>query len=114
MSRLPGTPKTGGRVKGTPNKHQADVRQMMIDALNAAGGVEYLRQRALDQPVAFLGLIGKVLPLQVSGPNGGAIAVDFRWADATPADVVTAVVAETIEADADTLIEWKPPELAND
>ena len=32
-------------------------------------------------PTAFMTLLGKVLPMQVSGENGGALLVDFRWSD---------------------------------
>lgn len=109
--------KTGGRQIGTPNKLNGDVRGLILAALTQAGGVDYLARQANEQPVAFMNLIGKVLPLQVTGANGAAIAVDFRWADATPADVATTVVAQTIEGEAEqaeTLIEWEPPKLAND
>jgi len=57
---------------------------MVLGALSDVGGRDYLAARALDQPVAFMGLIGRVLPLQVTGENGGALVVDFRWADAQP------------------------------
>ena len=43
---------------------------MILDALDGAGGVDYLKARAVDSPAAFLTLVGKVLPLQVQGdPN---------------------------------------------
>jgi hypothetical protein len=41
-----------------------------------------------------MGLVGRVLPLQVTGENGAPIAVDFRWADALPEPD-----GEVIEAD---------------
>jgi hypothetical protein len=40
--RKPGSPKTGGRKKGTPNKLTADVKAMVLEALDRAGGVSYL------------------------------------------------------------------------
>ena len=55
-----------------------------MGALQDVGGRDYLAARALDQPVAFMSLVGRVLPLQVTGENGGALVVDFRWADALP------------------------------
>ena len=55
---------------------------MILGALSDVGGRDYLAARALDQPVAFMGLIGKVLPLQLTGENGAPIAYSFRWADA--------------------------------
>lgn len=60
----------GGRVKGTPNKVTAALKDMILTALDEAhvdGAVEYLKQQASANPTAFLTLVGKVLPLQVSG-----------------------------------------------
>jgi len=37
------------------------------------GVVEYLRIQAKKNPKAFLPFLGKVLPLQVTGEDGGAI-----------------------------------------
>jgi hypothetical protein len=61
-----------GRQKGVPNKMTAEVKQMILDALEGVGGVSYLMEQAKEKPVAFMTLVGKVLPLQVtgSGPNG--------------------------------------------
>lgn len=59
--------KTGGRQKGTPNKMTKAVKEMVIEALDEAGGVEYLLTQSRNNPTAFLTLVGKVLPLQVSG-----------------------------------------------
>lgn len=88
-----------GRPKGVPNKLNGDIKAMIVGALQDAGGREYLTARAFDQPVAFMHLIGRVLPLQVTGENGAPISVDFRWADATPptidAEVTTLVADET-------------------
>jgi len=79
--RKPGTPKTGGRQKGTPNKLTSDVRAMILEALDKAGGVSYLVKKAEDNPAAFLTLLGKVLPMQVSGdpdnPLRASITVSF-------------------------------------
>ena len=61
-----------GRKKGTPNRVTGEVKQMILDALDGAGGVDYLQARAKDPKTAsaFLTLVGKVLPLQVTGdPN---------------------------------------------
>ena len=69
--------KTGGRKKGTPNRMTAQLKDMILTALDEAhpsGGVEYLKVQARDNPTAFLTLVGKVLPMQVSGPaEDGAI-----------------------------------------
>lgn len=73
--RKPGTPKTGGRKKGTPNKLTADVKAMILEALDRKGGVDYLVKQADDNPTAFMTLVGKVLPLQVTGDADNPVAV---------------------------------------
>jgi hypothetical protein len=74
--------KTGGRQKGSLNKDNRDIRAMVIGALHAVGGQEYLAECAISHPVAFLGLVGKVMPLQIAGRDAEAFAFDFRWASA--------------------------------
>jgi hypothetical protein len=59
--------KTGGRTKGTPNKVTGELKEMILTALDRAGGVEYLVAQSESSPTAFLTLVGKVLPLQVNG-----------------------------------------------
>lgn len=73
--RKPGTPKTGGRKKGTPNKLTADVKAMILEALDQAGGVAYLLAQARDNPNAFLTLVGKVLPMTLAGDADNPVAV---------------------------------------
>jgi hypothetical protein len=65
--------KTGGRTKGTPNKVTGELKDMILTALDDKGGVEYLKKCADDNPVAFLTLVGKVLPLQVNATHGGKV-----------------------------------------
>lgn len=65
--------KTGGRQKGTPNKDNALIRDMVCQALSQLGGVEYLARTAESHPAAFLSLIGKTMPIQVTGEGGGAL-----------------------------------------
>jgi hypothetical protein len=65
-----GEAKTGGRKAGTPNKVTSAVKDMIVLALDRVGGVEYLVRQAEDEPKAFMHLVGKVLPLQVTGADG--------------------------------------------
>lgn len=65
--------KTGGRQKGTPNKTTAAIKEMVLAALDRAGGVEYLLGQASSNPTAFLTLVGKVLPLQVDAEHTGTV-----------------------------------------
>ncbi len=62
-----GQPKTGGRQPGAPNKLTADVKAMVLSALEQAGGVDYLLLQSQSNPSAFMTLLGKVLPMTVSG-----------------------------------------------
>jgi len=67
-----------GRPKGVPNKSTAAIKDMILNALSKAGGEDYLLRQADENPVAFMGLLGKVLPMQVTGENGGAITVTIN------------------------------------
>ena len=62
--------KTGGRQKGTSNKITGTLKDMILQALSNAGGAEYLEKQAKENPNAFLGLVGRVLPLQVKDGGG--------------------------------------------
>jgi len=61
--------KTGGRKRGTPNKLTGQVKEMILAALDEVGGADYLVKQASENPVAFMGLVGKVLPMTISGPG---------------------------------------------
>lgn len=58
-----------GRPKGAPNKATKELKDMILSALDASGGVDYLVERANDPRTAsaFLSLVGKVLPMNVTG-----------------------------------------------
>lgn len=76
MSNLP---KRGpGRPKGSPNKITADIRSAIVQAFDKVGGVNYLVVQARENPQAFLTLLGKVLPKEVTGEDGGPITVVIR------------------------------------
>ena len=77
--RPKGTPKTGGRKRGTPNKFSGELKEMVLNALASAGGQDYLVQQAKTNPTAFLTLVGKVLPLQVTSPAGGGLRLEVSW-----------------------------------
>ena len=68
--RPKGTPKTGGRKKGTPNKISSALKEAILEAAEKAGGedgiVGYLVVQALAHPAAFLSLLGKVLPMTIA------------------------------------------------
>lgn len=68
-------PAKGGSRKGIPNKITSDLKEMILGALDGAGGVVYLQNKAESHPAAFLALIGRVLPLQVSGDPNAPLVV---------------------------------------
>lgn len=71
-----------GRPKGARNKINRDVREMILAALQAKGGQAYFERAADENMAAFLALIGKVLPMQVTGNDGGPIQIiRVRWAN---------------------------------
>jgi hypothetical protein len=67
-----------GRKKGVPNKSTTAIKDMVISALDGAGGVQYLIDQASANPSAFMTLVGKVIPLQVTGADGGAVQTVTR------------------------------------
>lgn len=80
--RPKGTPKTGGRKKGVPNKVNQDLKTMILGALDKKGGVDYLVTQASANPAAFLTLVGKVLPMTVAGDADSPIqtTITVSWA----------------------------------
>ena len=90
-----GAPKTpgSGRKKGTPNKTTALLKDATIQAAIIAGNkydpkskdglVSYLTRCAIEEPRAFLVLLGKVLPLELTGSHDQPIQVVVqRFGDA--------------------------------
>jgi hypothetical protein len=73
MARPLGSPKYGGRQKGTLNKDNADIKKMLLEALNHKGGTNYFIEQADLNPVAFMGLIGKLIPKDVNAAISGEV-----------------------------------------
>ena len=76
MAKAKGTAKTGGRKKGTPNKQTTALKDMILNTLAKAGGEEYLLEQAQEDPKTFLQLVGKVLPLQVTGDKDNPLIIN--------------------------------------
>ena len=79
--RLP--PAAGiGRVKGVPNKTTQLLKDAILKAAEQAGNkvgndglVSYLEVQAVENPGPFMSLLGKVLPMQITGEGGGEIVI---------------------------------------
>ena len=46
---------------------------MIKDSLEGVGGIDYLMNQAQENPVAFMGLIGKIIPKEVEAHVTGTI-----------------------------------------
>jgi hypothetical protein len=71
-----------GRPKGTPNKTTALLKDAILRAAEQAGNkigndglVSYLEVQAVENPGPFMSLLGKVLPMQITGEGGGDIII---------------------------------------
>lgn len=78
-NKYPGAPKLADR-KGT-----SELRKLIIGALHMAGGVDYLHRQAERNPVAFMGLLGKILPselrVEADGKGDGPVVISVSWLD---------------------------------
>lgn len=72
----------GGRQKGTPNKTTAALKDAILNAFSTVGGESYLVTVAREDPKTFCALLARVLPLQVTGGEGGPLVVEIvRFSD---------------------------------
>ena len=75
-----------GRAKGTPNKTTALLKEAIIRAAEAVGEdmqgkgklTGYCKFLAKSEPKAFAQLLGKVLPMQVTGADGSALKAEVQ------------------------------------
>ncbi len=80
---LPKKPR--GRPKGSPNKTTTLLKDAILKAATDAGRgdlARYLKGQAEENPGPFMALLGKVLPMQVTGENGAPLQVQVvRYGD---------------------------------
>lgn len=73
-----GGPRPGsGRPKGALDKGNAELREMILMALDGAGGVQYLQDKAESHPGPFLSLIGRVLPTTIAGDPEKPLTINW-------------------------------------
>jgi hypothetical protein len=76
-----------GRPKGAQNKTTKALKEMILGALDQAGGESYLLQQARENPNAFLTLVGKVLPTTLAGdPNNPVTVTTIKRVIVRPGD----------------------------
>ena len=66
-------PVSKGRPKGSQNKATKALKEMILGALDDAGGQDYLMRQATENPAAFMTLIGKVLPATINADLNGEL-----------------------------------------
>lgn len=80
-------PRAGeGRPKGSVNKTTALLKDAILKAAEATGEdqagkdglIGYCVFLAKEEPKAFAQLLGKVMPMQITGEDGGAVQVAFK------------------------------------
>lgn len=71
-----------GRPKGALNKTTALLKDAILKAAERAGNkvgddgmVSYLEVQATENPGPFMSLLGKVLPMQITGEDGKDIII---------------------------------------
>lgn len=71
----------GGRKPGVPNKLSGSAKAALAEAFHLLGDVPALVAWAKDSPGQFYLIWSKLLPHEVSGPNGGPIRAAVNWHD---------------------------------
>lgn len=70
-----------GKPKGATSKTTALLKDAILRAAEEAGGKEglvgYLAKQAEANPGPFMSLLGKVLPMQVTGEDGKAVRIEM-------------------------------------
>lgn len=70
MPRPKGTPKTGGRKAGTPNKSTKNAREAFQLAYEGLGGVQKLTEWAKENQTEFFKLYARLIPVEHVGEGG--------------------------------------------
>lgn len=76
-----------GRPKGAPNKNTQAIKEMLLASLDNVGGQAYFQQQAIENPNAYMALIGKIIPAEVkkeiTGADGGPVqhAIKVKFGD---------------------------------
>ena len=72
-----------GRKPGVPNKVTKQLKEQILGALEAKDGQAWFEARMDDQPAAFMALLGKILPSEMTAtlqnPDGGPFSITVRF-----------------------------------
>ncbi|MBL8393403.1 MAG: hypothetical protein JNK99_01445 [Candidatus Accumulibacter sp.] len=74
-----GQPRTpgSGRKPGSQNLTSQKLKEIVFEALKQqeGGAIGYLKAQAIAEPRAFMALIGKLLPTQITGEDGAPVRI---------------------------------------
>jgi hypothetical protein len=88
LSKHGGRREGSGRKPGVPNKMSATVKQNVIEVFEQLGGIEHMKQWAMDNPNNFYNIYAKILPTQteISGADGSALPIGIGITFVKPDD----------------------------
>jgi hypothetical protein len=66
-----------GRPKGVPNKFGVGLKGAILQSFAEVGGIKWLNKLAESHPPVYATLLGRVLPLEVTGAGGGPLIVSW-------------------------------------
>ncbi len=76
-----------GRKPGSQNKVTKALKEQILGALEAKDGQAWFEARMDDQPAAFMALLGKILPSEMTAtlqnPDGGPFSITVRFVKPT-------------------------------
>lgn len=79
MPFVKGQPRTpgSGRKPGSRNLTSQKLKEIVFKALEEqdGGAIGYLKAQAVNEPRAFMALIGKLLPTQITGEDGAPVRI---------------------------------------
>jgi hypothetical protein len=77
-----------GRKAGVPNKLSATAKQNVIEVFEQLGGVDHMKQWAIDNPNNFYNIYAKILPTQteIGGIDGSdlPLSIGIRFVEPEP------------------------------
>ncbi len=76
-----------GRPKGSPNRVNKTIKESVLEAIQPGqchpeGLAGWLRERArggIEDRKIFAGVVSRVLPIEVTGSDGGPVKIDLGW-----------------------------------
>ena len=89
MAAKGGKREGAGRKPNVPNKLNAEIKDMIHTAFNTLGGADYLVEQGKENPVAFMTLLGKVIPKDIKADvNIRTVLkrIDLTGGDVGPSD----------------------------